>query len=54
MRKKRHRIVYEEMDIVSEDEAGQALKWAEEFVNRISEIIQRKDPAHKNASPRFY
>ncbi|NWG09962.1 MAG: HEPN domain-containing protein [Nitrososphaerales archaeon] len=42
MRKKRHRIVYEEMDIVSEDEAGQALKWAEEFVKRIEGIIRRK------------
>jgi uncharacterized protein (UPF0332 family) len=42
MRKKRHRIVYEEMDIVSEDEAEQALKWAEEFVNKIDGIIHRK------------
>jgi len=33
MRKKRYRIVYEEMDIVSEDEAKQAVRWAEEFVN---------------------
>ena len=41
MRKKRHRIVYEEMDVVSEDEAEQALKWAEEFVNRIDERIQK-------------
>lgn len=39
MRKKRHRIVYEEMDIVSEDEADQALKWAEEFVSRIDGMI---------------
>lgn len=28
MRKKRHRVLYEEMDIVSEGEAEQALKWA--------------------------
>ena len=40
MRKKRHRIVYEEMDIVSEEEAKQAVKWAEEFVKRIDEIIK--------------
>jgi uncharacterized protein (UPF0332 family) len=39
MRKKRHRIVYEEMDIVSNDEAEQAVKWAEEFVNMITDII---------------
>ncbi|MCP8315402.1 MAG: HEPN domain-containing protein [archaeon] len=42
MRKKRHRIVYEEMDIVSEDEAEQALKWAEEFVNKVDGTIHRK------------
>lgn len=42
MRKKRHRIVYEEMDIVSEGEANQALRWAEEFVKRIDKI-SRKD-----------
>jgi len=35
MRKKRQRIVYEEMDIVSKEEAEQALKWAEEFVKII-------------------
>jgi uncharacterized protein (UPF0332 family) len=39
MRKKRHRIVYEEMDIVSEDEAEQAVRWAEEFVNMITDTI---------------
>ncbi|MEM3382253.1 MAG: HEPN domain-containing protein [Candidatus Bathyarchaeia archaeon] len=39
MRKKRHRIVYEEMDIVSEDEAEQAVKWAEEFVDMIEKTI---------------
>ena len=39
MRKKRHRIVYEEMDIVSNDEAEQAVRWAEEFVSMITDII---------------
>jgi uncharacterized protein (UPF0332 family) len=39
MRKKRHKIVYEEMDIVSLDEAEQAVKWAEEFVSMITDII---------------
>ena len=43
MRKKRHRIVYEEMDIVSEDEAEQAVKWAEEFVKRISKVIHESE-----------
>jgi len=41
MRKKRHRIVYEEMDIVTEKEALQALKWAEEFLERIDELVNR-------------
>ena len=41
MRKKRHRVVYEEMDIVSENEAEQAIQWAEEFVKKIDETIQK-------------
>jgi len=41
MRKKRHRIVYEEMDIVSKNEAEQAVRWAEEFVNTVAEIIRQ-------------
>jgi len=39
MRKKRHRIIYEDMDIVSKNEAQQAIKWAEEFVNTIEKMI---------------
>ena len=50
-RKKRHRIVYEEMDIVSEDEARQTVKWAEEFVQTISNIIRRQ-ASHKR-TPRL-
>jgi uncharacterized protein (UPF0332 family) len=42
MRKKRHRIVYEEMDIVSKSEAEQAIKWAQEFVDRIEGMICEK------------
>jgi uncharacterized protein (UPF0332 family) len=45
MRKKRHRIVYEEMDIVSRDEAEQAIKWTEEFVRMIADAIRRTDSA---------
>jgi uncharacterized protein (UPF0332 family) len=41
MRKKRHRIVYEEMDIVSQGEAEHSMKWAEEFVNTVNKIIKR-------------
>jgi uncharacterized protein (UPF0332 family) len=42
MRKKRHKIMYEEMDIVSGDEARRALEWAKEFVDKIDEIIRKK------------
>jgi len=41
MRKKRHRVVYEEIDIVSEDEAEQAVKWAEEFVSLAENTVHR-------------
>jgi len=40
MRKKRHRVVYEEPGIVSEDEAENAIRFAEEFVNKVSEIVE--------------
>ncbi len=46
MRKKRHRIVYEEMDIVSRDEAERAVGWAEEFVKTINDIIRQ--PQHRS------
>jgi uncharacterized protein (UPF0332 family) len=42
MRKKRHRIVYEEMDIVSMGEAEQAIRWTKEFVDTIHDIISQK------------
>ena len=48
MRKKRHRIIYEDMDIVSENEAKQLVMWAEEFVNMISDLIHRKTSRQKN------
>jgi len=40
MRKKRHRVVYEEPEIVSKDEAENAIKFAEEFVDKVSKIIK--------------
>ena len=40
LRKKRHRIVYEAIDVVSKDEAAQAIEWAQEFVKVIDEMIQ--------------
>jgi len=39
MRKKRHRIVYEEMDLVPSSEAQQAVKWAQEFVDLITQVV---------------
>ena len=39
MRKKRHRAVYEEIDIVSESEAEQAITWAEELLDQIRDLI---------------
>lgn len=39
IRKKRHRVVYEEPEIVSKNEARQAIKWAEEFVSKVKKII---------------
>lgn len=39
MRKKRHRIVYEEAYIVGEEEAQQAIKWSEEFVKKVKGVL---------------
>ena len=41
MRKKRHRVVYEEMDIVSKSEAERALGWTIESVNRVGTIVRK-------------
>jgi uncharacterized protein (UPF0332 family) len=42
IRKKRHRVVYEEIGAVSEEEAKKALAWADEFVRKTSEILNRQ------------
>ncbi len=39
MRRKRHRAVYEAVNVVSRDEAQNALKWAHEFVNKVKEVV---------------
>jgi len=39
LRKKRHRVVYEETDITSESEAKNAIRFAEEFVNEVKTIL---------------
>jgi len=42
MRRKRHRAVYEAVDIVSRSEAENATRWAHEFVNKAKEIVSRQ------------
>ena len=39
MRRKRHRVIYEVAGLVSQKEAEQAIAFAREFVERITEII---------------
>ena len=39
MRRKRHRVIYEVAGLVSKKEAKQAVEFAKEFVEKISEII---------------
>jgi len=40
-RKKRHIAVYEQVDIVSEDEAKNVMDWTEKFVRKVGEILER-------------
>lgn len=40
LRKKRHRVVYDDPDIVSEDEAENAINVAGEFVSMVKEILK--------------
>lgn len=42
MRKKRHRVVYEEADIVSQEEAEQGLRWAQEFVKKTDTVLGKR------------
>jgi uncharacterized protein (UPF0332 family) len=39
IRKKRHIAVYEQVDIISEEEAENALNTAKEFVGRVKELV---------------
>jgi uncharacterized protein (UPF0332 family) len=47
MWEKRHRIIYEEMDIVTENEAKQAINWTEEFVSIIADTIRQTNPSDR-------
>jgi len=40
-RKKRHIAVYEQVDIVSKEEARNVLNWAEKLVNKTKEILEK-------------
>jgi uncharacterized protein (UPF0332 family) len=39
MRRKRHRVIYEVAGLISKKEAEQAIAFAKEFVEKITEII---------------
>ena len=42
MRRKRHRVVYEQMGLVSEQEAKQAVTFAKQFVEEIRLLLTRQ------------
>jgi uncharacterized protein (UPF0332 family) len=42
LRKKRHRVVYEDAGIISEEEASRAIEWAVEFVSKTETIIRKQ------------
>ena len=39
LRRKRHRVVYEEYDVTTGDEAAQALEWARDFFDKIMALM---------------
>ena len=39
LRRKRHRVVYEEYDVTTGDEAAQALEWARGFIDKIMALM---------------
>lgn len=41
IRKKRHLVVYEQVNIISDSEAGNALDIAKEFVKRVTELLKK-------------
>lgn len=42
MRRKRHRVIYEQMGLVSEQEAAQAVTFAQSFVEEIRLVITKQ------------
>jgi uncharacterized protein (UPF0332 family) len=41
VRKKRHKVVYDEPDVISEYEAENAVLWASEFLLKVEDILKR-------------
>jgi hypothetical protein len=39
LRRKRHRVVYEEYDVTTGDETAQALEWAMGFIEKIMALM---------------
>jgi len=46
IRKKRHTAVYEQVNIISREEAENAIKTAKEFVAKINELLENKKPGN--------
>ena len=42
LRKKRHKVIYEEPEVISEYEAENAISWAREFIERVEKILRKK------------
>lgn len=42
MRRKRHRVIYEQMGLVSDREASQAMEFANKFVEEIRVLITKQ------------
>ena len=42
VRKKRHKVIYEEPEIISEYEAKNAILWAGEFIGRVEKILKER------------
>jgi len=46
-RKKRHIAVYEQVEIISEEEAKNILHWATQFVKKVEELLKENDTYEK-------
>lgn len=44
IRKKRHTVVYEQVNIISEDEAKSAIQTADDFIKKVKDILNNSNP----------